>query len=608
MPQAIQGSSHLATTLRHTRHTPIGSWRACMTTHSVLYRTRNKDNDFALTSDEGEVAECLFRAYWDKQLEKNGPTAKWSRLVIQNVNLAPNVIRRFVHNFPLTCVAQLKALTSKNIVSRIVALRSEIPGCNSWLSQRIIPILKLALPDVFKYKTIRMPRQVSKCVYRTGEFPDAWCVFLLKVQGDEQREHLTAFLTKSVEIMHASHFSPLMTFLQKIPGARPHADIVYPYTVVLPTTITRDGMIDLICDIVIYTINNGLKRTYTADPTGKRVPVGASIRTWNNLIAHGMFKEMISTRPILNDEVIKGCLSKANCPTALIVRPYKHVELSQEDIERMDGVYMTPTERLVFVLLRHVALRAAAISKLKIGDIWSVEHSRPQIPAVAHEKNAKLRTFTVDDEMSRALVVFLDTHRNHTDPEAFLFEQQTEINGCYNRDRTIAGAVVHSISTKAGLCGPQFHPHAFRAAIVSYLISRGNSLDFVSKWIGHNDTHVTNAHYWKQSAASLEFSMNIPWINVGTTLQSIVKPSAPTETTATSTAGEVLQLQLTDLRRCYHWSLEMAAYMQTLLLPGQRELVDAWREAHPLTLNQEECDTNTHSDADGSGNELCESD
>lgn len=56
------------------------------------------------------------------------------------------------------------------------------------------------------------------------------------------------------------------------------------------------------------------------------------------------------------------------------------------------------------------------------------------------------------------------------------------------------------------------HAHAFRHTIVGQLMDAGNSMEVVSKFMGHKSSGVTNRHYWTVSVQELNERMNNPFM------------------------------------------------------------------------------------------------
>ncbi len=55
------------------------------------------------------------------------------------------------------------------------------------------------------------------------------------------------------------------------------------------------------------------------------------------------------------------------------------------------------------------------------------------------------------------------------------------------------------------------HPHAFRHTIVGQLIEAGNSMELVSKFMGHSQVATTSQNYWVPTVTELHESLNNPF-------------------------------------------------------------------------------------------------
>ena len=57
------------------------------------------------------------------------------------------------------------------------------------------------------------------------------------------------------------------------------------------------------------------------------------------------------------------------------------------------------------------------------------------------------------------------------------------------------------------------HPHAFRHTLVNKLMSTGNDMTKISRYIGHSSSHTTEKYYWTSTITEVASSMNIPWLS-----------------------------------------------------------------------------------------------
>jgi hypothetical protein len=55
------------------------------------------------------------------------------------------------------------------------------------------------------------------------------------------------------------------------------------------------------------------------------------------------------------------------------------------------------------------------------------------------------------------------------------------------------------------------HPHAFRHTLVGTLVSAGNSLDVIAKFLGHASAATTAQFYFTPTASQLEASLQNPF-------------------------------------------------------------------------------------------------
>jgi len=65
-------------------------------------------------------------------------------------------------------------------------------------------------------------------------------------------------------------------------------------------------------------------------------------------------------------------------------------------------------------------------------------------------------------------------------------------------------------------CATQFcarvsHPHMFRHTIVGMLMEAGNSIDIVSRFMGHSTSNITGQNYWVTNIQEINDSMNNPF-------------------------------------------------------------------------------------------------
>ena len=75
----------------------------------------------------------------------------------------------------------------------------------------------------------------------------------------------------------------------------------------------------------------------------------------------------------------------------------------------------------------------------------------------------------------------------------------------------VGSAWVAAIARKAGIEGVSVHAHAFRHTIVGKLMDAGNSLELVSKYMGHSSLDVTGTYYWVPTIQEVTEKLNNPF-------------------------------------------------------------------------------------------------
>lgn len=85
--------------------------------------------------------------------------------------------------------------------------------------------------------------------------------------------------------------------------------------------------------------------------------------------------------------------------------------------------------------------------------------------------------------------------------------------------------MIKEICKRAGINGDHIHPHAIRKTVVINLMSEGNTLDSVAKFIGHSSSSVTAKHYWTPTQNDLIKTMNLSWL-VGNSINDLSESSS----------------------------------------------------------------------------------
>jgi len=176
----------------------------------------------------------------------------------------------------------------------------------------------------------------------------------------------------------------------------------------------------------------------------------------------------------------------------------------------LEAVDNDPKWKTIFLILHEVGLRAGAIGTMKIKTV--VTPNGIFFDEINHiEKQQKQRTFIVSSKLKQAFREYCEFKKiNYVkDQEEYLFKNEK------NNNRLSKAAIcvkLHDIADKCGIKGMHVHPHAFRHTIVNNLMTCGNKLENVSRFIGHSSVSTTETYYWTTELRNIVPTMNIPWL------------------------------------------------------------------------------------------------
>ena len=166
---------------------------------------------------------------------------------------------------------------------------------------------------------------------------------------------------------------------------------------------------------------------------------------------------------------------------------------------------------LIIILLSHYGFRIGGLRNIHINNIYDFEKKELKNIGKTLEKGNKIRYFniTLDFELANCLTIYLKEKPDIIHNKTYLFHSNyTDINisDVHMRKK------IKNICEKAGIIGSHVHPHAFRKTVVINLMKLGNSIDTVSKFIGHSSSEITRNSYWVETQSDLTDNMIIPWI------------------------------------------------------------------------------------------------
>lgn len=169
-----------------------------------------------------------------------------------------------------------------------------------------------------------------------------------------------------------------------------------------------------------------------------------------------------------------------------------------------------PLEELLLTLLQEIGLRSSALSHLRYAHL--VQNGTPRTECRVPEKGRKCRAFVTSCNLRAKISKVMNfVPRERQGESDFVFNLADP-----HRPARNIWDVVHRIAASAGITAVRVHPHMYRHTLVGRLVAAGNSLEVVSKFLGHRDVKTTSSYYYVPTAAELGQTLANP-VNVNPT-------------------------------------------------------------------------------------------
>lgn len=185
-----------------------------------------------------------------------------------------------------------------------------------------------------------------------------------------------------------------------------------------------------------------------------------------------------------------------------------HHRIPRAELERLHTVAARDVlDELFFTLLLTTGLRIGGLVNIRTADVADVREGRWEVRERGRtlEKGASYVHFDLHHRVRELAAVWLNQHRTG---EQYLFPGRQGGHLSTRSFRERFGRMCHL----AGLKGPHLHLHALRHSYAHIMLEVGNSVEVVSKLLGHADVDTTQKYYLREQAADVAKRANIPWI------------------------------------------------------------------------------------------------
>jgi integrase len=178
---------------------------------------------------------------------------------------------------------------------------------------------------------------------------------------------------------------------------------------------------------------------------------------------------------------------------------------TEEELELLLRSCKNDTESLLLMLLSTTGVRIGALVRMRYGDVQHGGGGKGHHLAVAvvREKGGRQHVMPLTQSVAAAL------HRRQQETAGpYVFPQKRNSQAPINI--RCLREVFYRVVRRAKL--PHLHPHLMRHAVAHRLFCLDNSVDKISKFLGHRNIQTTLQHYLNLSTRELVDSMHIPWL------------------------------------------------------------------------------------------------
>lgn len=164
----------------------------------------------------------------------------------------------------------------------------------------------------------------------------------------------------------------------------------------------------------------------------------------------------------------------------------------------------------ILTIFREIGLRCGAVCNLKFSDMVD-KFFTPRHEGQALEKGNKIRKFILGPNLKRKILSYISDYQNlefnHKTTFLFNIEKNTRLPA------SSIGQRLKIIGKKAGL-EVNVHPHLFRHTLVGKLEIAGNSINVISKFMGHSNVDTTQKWYSIRPIEEIVNNMKNPFYDI----------------------------------------------------------------------------------------------
>jgi hypothetical protein len=207
-------------------------------------------------------------------------------------------------------------------------------------------------------------------------------------------------------------------------------------------------------------------------------------------------------------------------------------------IYELELIYSASTKstrnELLYLLLITTGMRVGGLVSIKSEHVSTLNKDGFVINTSGRtiEKGNKWFSFILHERVRELIYIWL-TKERPASSSPYLFPSRSGFVG--HISSTSVRTIFTSMCKDSGLIGKHLHLHSLRHTYAHMLLESGNTVNIVSKLLGHSNTSTTESYYLKENAVEVAKRANIPWMTKSVDKEQII-PSFLSKKNDTSTS------------------------------------------------------------------------
>ena len=181
-----------------------------------------------------------------------------------------------------------------------------------------------------------------------------------------------------------------------------------------------------------------------------------------------------------------------------------------EDYISKNSDELPPWTKLLFYILRDVALRAYALTTLRYVDLYDFHQGNAKHILTIREKHNQIRRVVPTMDIRVEVSKMID--RSPRQPNQYIFSTSTPNANAKPLSNAQLNEFLRKIVYGSGIKDIRIYAHMFRYSLVSNMLSVGNKLTKIADHMGHKKSDTTYTYYTRTTITDLFTQVKNPFL------------------------------------------------------------------------------------------------